>query len=255
MEALEDIQSLYKASDDVERHEFRAFIEHELEGSPGIQALEWIPRVPASERATYEEAARKDGFPEFRIAEREAQGTMVPADIREEYFPVYYVEPYEGNEAALGFDLASNPIRLEALNKSRDTGQGVATARITLVQETEDQFGFLVFEPIYRKGFPVETLVQRRENLMGFALGVFRITDMLEHSLARSGVQTGGPNLDVQLYDRSAPPEQQLLFTTNPVNGAPGQAPTGLSFAMTLDVADRRWELLLTSPNAGLSVW
>ena len=154
VEALEDIQSLYKASKEVGRNEFRAFIEHELAESPGIQALEWIPRVPASERAIFEEAARNDGFPEFQFVKREAQGTMVPADFREEYFPVYYVEPYRGNEAALGFDLASNPIRLEALNKSRDTGHGVATARITLVQETEDQFGFLVFQPIYRKGFP-----------------------------------------------------------------------------------------------------
>ena len=255
VETLEDIESLYKASTEVQRHEFRAFIEHELEKRPGIQALEWIPRVLASERATYEEAARNDGFPEFRFVERETQGTMVRADLREEYFPVYYVEPYKGNEAALGFDLASNPIRLEALNKSRDTGQGVATARITLVQETEDQFGFLVFKPIYRKGFLVETLAQRRENLMGFALGVFRITDMLEHALALSDAHTGGPGLNIQLYDRSAPPEQQLLFTTVPVNGAEGQPSSGLSFTETFDVADRTWELIVTSPVAGLSVW
>ena len=255
VESLEDIQSLYKASEDVERHEFRAFIEHELEERPGIQALEWIPRVAASERAAFEEAARNDGFLEFRIVERESQGTMVPAEFRDEYFPVYYVEPYQGNEAALGFDLASNPIRLEALNKSRDTGQGVATARITLVQETEDQFGFLVFEPIYLKGFPAETLAQRRENLTGFALGVFRISDMLEHSLARSDTQTSGPGLDIQLYDRSAPPEQQLLFTTVPGNGAAAQVQSRLSLSRTFDVAGRNWELILTSPAAGLSVW
>ncbi|MCH8226781.1 MAG: CHASE domain-containing protein, partial [Chloroflexi bacterium] len=255
VETLEDVQSLYKASETVDRHEFRAFIEHELEESPGIQALEWIPRVPASERATYEEAARKDGFTDFRIVEREAQGTMVPAELREEYFPVFYVEPYEGNEAALGFDLASNPIRLEALNKSRDTGQGVATARITLVQETSDQFGFLVFQPIYRKGFPAETLDQKRENLAGFALGVFRITDMIDKSLAATRERTGGPGLDIQLYDRSAPQEQQLLFATYTVSDTARPAPSRLSFAETFDVAGRTWELILTSPGAGLSVW
>ena len=255
VEALQDIRSLYKASDEVERHEFRAFIEHELEESRGIQALEWIPRVLASERAAYEAAARKDGFSEFRIMERGTQGTMVPADIREEYFPVYYVEPYQGNEAALGFDLASNPIRLEALNKSRDTGQGVATARITLVQETQDQFGFLVFQPVYRKGLPAETLDQKRKNLAGFALGVFRITDIVNHSLADVREQTGGSNLDIQLYDRSAPPEQQLLFATSTANGAPVQVPSRLGFAKTFDVAGRTWELILTSPGAGLSVW
>ena len=179
----------------------------------------------------------------------------MPADFREEYFPVYYVEPYQGNEAALGFDLASNPVRLEALNKSRDSGQGVATARITLVQESEDQFGFLVFRPIYRNGFPAETMAQRQENLAGFALGVFRIKDMLEHSLARANGQKGGPVVDIQLYDRSAAPEQQLLFTTVLDNDAAGQAPPRLTFAKAFDVAGRTWELILTSPAAGSSVW
>jgi len=32
---------------------------------------------------------------------------MIPAAPRAQYFPVYLVEPYEGNETALGFDLAS----------------------------------------------------------------------------------------------------------------------------------------------------
>ena len=255
VEAIEDIRSFYQASRLVERVEFRDFVAHELLEHPGIQALEWIPRVPASERAIYEEAARKDGFSEFRIVEREAQGSMMPAEFREVYYPVYYVEPYEGNEAALGFDLASNPVRMEALNKSRDTGQNVATARITLVQESEDQFGFLVFQPIYRNGFAVETLAQRRENLTGFALGVFRIGDMLELAPARPNVENSGPGLDVQLYDRSAPPEQQLLFSTVSANGAAAQAKSRLSFARTISVADRTWELILTSPAEGLSVW
>ena len=98
-------------------------------------------------------------------------------------------------------------------------------------------------------------MAQRRDNLAGFALGVFRIKDMLEHSLARSNVQNGGPGLDIRLYDRSPPREQQLLFTTIPVDGAAGQVPSHLSFARTLDVAGRTWELILTSPAAGLSVW
>ena len=132
LEELHNIDSLYEASLEVERHEFRAFVEHALEKHPGIKALEWIPRVPATERLIYEESARQV-FPQFRILERGTEGSMAPANLREEYYPVYYVEPYEGNEAALGFDLASNPTRLEALNKSRDTGQSVATARIILL--------------------------------------------------------------------------------------------------------------------------
>ena len=61
---------------------------------------------------------------------------MAPAGIREEYFPVYYVEPRRGNEAAIGYDLASNPTRKQALDQARDSGEMTATGRITLVQET-----------------------------------------------------------------------------------------------------------------------
>ena len=39
VEVLEDIRSLYEASHQVERDEFRAFIEHELAEHPGIQAF------------------------------------------------------------------------------------------------------------------------------------------------------------------------------------------------------------------------
>ena len=127
VEALHEIQSFFQASGKVERDGFRAFAKHELAQHPGIQAMEWVPRVPARELAAYEEAARNDGFPEFRVVERNSLGNIAQAKFQEEYFPVFYVEPYEGNEAALGFDLASNPILLQALNKSWDTGQTVAT--------------------------------------------------------------------------------------------------------------------------------
>jgi len=144
-----------------------------------IQALEWIPRIIHSERTTYVSEQRKE-YPEFEITERKEQGHMVTAEEREEYFPVYFVEPLIGNEAAFGFDLASNPARLDALEKSRDTATPQATASITLVQEHENQKGFLAFLPIY-KGTP-STVAKRRDNLMGFVLGVYRISNIFTSS-------------------------------------------------------------------------
>jgi len=120
-----------------------------------IQALEWIPRVLHSERVLYETRNRQD-FPGFQITERESQGHMVRAKERAEYYPVYYVEPLIGNEAAFGFDLASNPTRYEALENSRDYNCPLATARIKLVQENESQKGFLAFLPLYKDKLPTE---------------------------------------------------------------------------------------------------
>ena len=175
---------------------------------------------------------------------------MVPAAAREEYFPVYFVEPYEGNEIALGFDLASNPTRLEALNKSRDTGEAVATARITLVQEQEDQFAFLVFLPIYQNGSPTASLAQRRENLIGFALGVFRIKDIVDQSLACASSEEILSEIDIQLHDRSAPQGQQMLLSGTRGTDTRGQVRTVFRFAKVIDVAGRNWEVIVTSSTS-----
>lgn len=42
------------------RDEFRTLVKSYLLRKPGIQALEWIPRVRDAERAAYETAARED---------------------------------------------------------------------------------------------------------------------------------------------------------------------------------------------------
>ena len=248
---LELLGSFYAGSQKVERAEFQTFVKPFLLHHGCVQAMEWIPRVRDAERAAYEEAARQEGFPDFHIAERQAQGRMVRAARRDEYFPVYFVEPYEGNEIALGFDLASNPTRLEALNRSRDTGKMTATARITLVQETRRQLGFLIFLPVYRKGARADSVQDRRANLEGFVLGVFRIGDLLESALS----QLEPRGVDVALYDKSAPVgERFLAFHSSRLRQVPAEmpddadahAPRGLHRAATLDVAGRKWLVLCT---------
>lgn len=209
IEVIHSIRSLYDATRKVERAEFRVFVAHELtEEYHGFQALEWIPRVAAADRVAFEEAARADGLAGFRFTERTNQGPMVAAAARAEYFPVYFVEPLAGNEAAVGFDLGSNPSRLAVLNKARDSGETVATGRITLVQETGDQYGLLVFEPIYAQGVPVDTVAQRRDALQGFALGVLRLGDIITGAIE----DKHRGSVELYLFDQSAPLDEQLLF-------------------------------------------
>ena len=143
-----------------------------------IQAFSWIPRIRHVDRATAEKQAQEI-FPHFEILQR-SLGKLTPAVERPEYFPVYFLSPYIGNEPALGFDLASNAVRLQALEKSRDSGELQATASITLIQETTDQKGFLVFLPLYRGS--QATLELRRKNLIGFITCVYRIVDIFSHS-------------------------------------------------------------------------
>lgn len=53
------ISSFYAASKEVDRLEFRTFTKPFLSTHSGVQAFEWIPRVPDDQRAAYEKAAQQ----------------------------------------------------------------------------------------------------------------------------------------------------------------------------------------------------
>jgi signal transduction histidine kinase len=166
------LAQLYAASKDITREEFKTYIETFEPGLTNIHAMQWIPRVLSEERSAYETAARKDGLQGFQFTELNRQGELVSARVRDEYYPVYYVEPYAGNEAALGLDVASEEIRRIALQQARDSGQYVATLKVVLVQGQEPSPGILTFYPVYRQGAVVDTVAERRQYLEGFFSGV-----------------------------------------------------------------------------------
>ncbi|MBD0269184.1 MAG: CHASE domain-containing protein, partial [Cyanobacteria bacterium Co-bin8] len=206
-ELLLSLGDLYRVADNqVSQTDFHRFVQRALSSYPGIQALEWAPRVPAPERAAYEQALALQGsFEQASILERNAAGAMVPAAPRSEYIPVTYIEPWQGNEVAMGYDLASDTTRQVALDLARDTGAIAFTARIQLVQETADnQYSFLVFLPVYSQ--PASTLEARRQHLEGYILGVFRVADVVEEAL-----QDLNFGIDFYLYDQTASSDEQFL--------------------------------------------
>jgi PAS domain S-box-containing protein len=237
---LVSLGALYDASPDVGRKQFGQFAGPLLAPNQAIQALEWIPRVPRRLRQKYEAEARQDGLPSFQFTERVSPAQMTRAGERAEYFPVFYVAPLKGNEKALGYDLYSDPIRREALRSSVDSGQMVATNRIKLVQETSDQYGFLVFRPVYRGGIELAGPEARQAALTGFALAVFRIADIVEKAGATPSSASG---LGLAIFDRDANPREKLLYPKGAELDGTGDLPRGFRAARTISVAGRTWEL------------
>jgi PAS domain S-box-containing protein len=242
LEVLFSLEALHRVSQAMDRGRFRVVARQALERHSGIQALEWAPRVTAVERAGYEESARHDGHRDFHITDVDGRGRRTAAGERSEYFPVYFVEPLEGNEEALGLDLASDPIRRAALERSRDTGVIHATAGITLVQEREGQQGFLVCLPVYR-GQP-GSAADRRATLEGFMVGVYRIADIFDAAL---GVAEGTwGDIDISLTDDAD--GNRTLYRRDGTTGAP--ATPGVEHRSRLAVAGRDWTVV-ASPAAG----
>lgn len=101
---------------------------------------------------------------------------MINAKVRDEYFPVYYVDPFIGNQNAFGYDLASEEVRYTSLKSSQLQGRPIVSSRIKLVQEKTDSEGCLAFLPIYNENMLEKNY--KPENLKGFVLGVFKYSEI-----------------------------------------------------------------------------
>ncbi len=246
---IESIAGLYNSSVVVEREEFRRFVAGPLASHKEILALEWIPSVSDEERASFEQNAIKSGFNGFQFTERKEQGIMIRAGERARYYPVFYLEPFEGNEAALGYDLGSDPTRLKAIERSTRTGQTTSSSRITLVQETGDQVGFMILSPVFTRGTSLASAEDREKNLAGFTLGVFRIGDLIEKSLE----DTRKEKIGFYIFDETSSPEKEFLYhhsadsgdkESEPLSDLSGQIQDKDHFVTTLDIPDRKWSIV-----------
>ena len=183
LDAVLALSDYMKAFSAVERSSFASFVNRPLSVHPSLQLLAWAPRVPQDERRNYEAQARTETDASFEITERGPGGELRKAVERSEYFPAFYVEPTAGNEAALGFDLASGPSIRAALDRGRDTGEMIVTSYAGLTGRNSSELGLLAIVPIYQNSSKPTTLESRRQLLQGFILGVFRGQDIFQTSL------------------------------------------------------------------------
>lgn len=210
-----------------------------------IQALEWIPIVKGYQRASVEgEAATR--IPGFVFTERVATGEMVRATARPVYYPVYYLEPIAGNEAALGYDLGSNTVRLDAIHRARDTGGLQLSEGLKLVQANDEQRGLLSFIPVYQIVSP-QTVQQRQETLLGFVLGVFKLDEILSATYV-SGEEE---KMMYTLIDVGAPADNKVLYKQFNLGNQQQSLETEYSYTHSvLDRGGRRWVLEATPTKA-----
>ena len=255
LDVVHSLEAFYTGSVEVNRAEFEVFSQHLLNRHKGIQALGWNPHVRRNEREQYEQSAREAGFSQFDITERAPDRSLIVATERDDYYPVYFVVPHEGNEPAFGFDVGSNDARLKALIECRDSGQQVATEPIRLVQQSEEGAGILVFMPIYKNGASKATTTDRRNHLLGFVSGVFRVPDIIHATLP--GIDQASYDLTIFDTDKSA--ADPTVYQTR-LGGAPSKAIEAIAplartirWTQTLPLAGRQWQFDFVPNNRFLA--
>jgi len=251
-EELHSIGRFYAASNLVERAEFRAFVEGILSHRLAVQALIWARHVPGARRTAFEKSARRAGLHGFAVTERGEDGRPVLAAGRAEYYPVWYLEPSQGDDFLFGLDLGSDETYRKAFAEACDTGNLVATARTTLAGGSRPPVAVGLVLPIYRAGTPLLAGPElRRASLLGFVVEVLRVDDLVAEAVSDPAL--GG--LRLRLVD----PEGegvQLLGTYPPPPGRPASTAIGLPergalpslhYGAQLILPQRRWNATLTA--------
>ncbi|SMC40183.1 sensor domain CHASE1-containing protein [Fulvimarina manganoxydans] len=206
----------------------------------GIQGIGYAQSIETGDEATFDRTlAQTYGndrgiFPE-----------ATDMDVRT---PIRLLEPQDRrNQAAIGYDMFSDPIRRSAILRSAVTGLPSATAPVQLVQEIDEnrQRGFLIYLPL--REVSSGSLLGTAEAILaadGFIYAPFRAGDLVFAALSV------GQDLPVslQLYDSAIAPES-LLFET------PGRDTGGIhpfSTVRRLSAGGRSW-ILAMRPDASFA--
>lgn len=206
-EAVFALGRLFVASEVIYPREFFAFTDPWLRRHPSLVSLEWIPEVP-SERRTHFEKSVRSYYPEYSI--RAFPGSVVDSVSMHKkgdlHYPVQYLNPPAANEGLLGLDFATDPRRLETLQRARRTGEIAVSQRLPLAERGEGRYGTFII-------CPVDNL-QRPEwqdgggPYRGFAVLTLRIGEVVEETM-RTQPPVG---FDLWIIDRSAPAGEQFLY-------------------------------------------
>ena len=193
--------ALFAATGMPSRKQWQAYVERlELDQTlPGILGTGFALMVPREARAAHEQSIRAEGFADYAIT---------PPGNRDVLSSIVYLEPFTGpNLRAFGYDMFSDPIRREAMERARDTGQPALSQKVTLVQETGSgvQPGFLIYFPVYDTARPPDTIAGRRAALIGFVYSPFRAFDLIEGTF-----NVPGQIVEVELFDGEPVPENLL---------------------------------------------
>ena len=250
---LETLQHYFYKTD-VDANEFRAVSTPLLARSPWQSTFAWLPRVTQPLREAFENSP--SGLDGISIRELDAQGRVVKASPRGEYFPLAWAQPEAGREALIGIDHSHDAQRGTALARAIASHAMSATPLLSSIANSPE--GRLV-QTLY---VPVdnEAVSQLWPTDPGRVRGVVTATLDLAVLLQASLAQMGVREQTLLLFDPAAAGSDALLWQ----DGQPlqiveaaervqfaRQIEGGVSVHHDIRVADRHWAMLSRPAWAG----
>jgi PAS domain S-box-containing protein len=231
---------LFAASDAVTKSEFKTFSDQLAlyQQYQGVQGIAYAIRITEPDKEAEIQRIVREGVSNFSIR------PLNPS--RSEYYVIAYFEPEDAqNNAAIGFDVFSEPMRRAAMEKARDTGRPQATKRLVLADgdEYSQQPGFVLYVPIYKNGLPHHTVSQRRQNIQGFIFSPFRANDLLGEIYKAERAD----DIRLVVYEGEKEDPSSILYDSNGVRSEAKNHKPFYARSVPLEIAGQRWTLSFSS--------
>ena len=239
LQALEALRSVVAASPVLRRERVHDMAAPWLR-SGSLQAMGWSARVPRDQLASFEAAARAEGFSGYRVFDRNEPAAPATSAGRP-VIALRYIEPLRGNEGALGVNAMSIPAARAALDAAVRSGEAAGTAVFRLTQRSADSApsGVVFYQPVYA-GTPVDAPA-REAALRGVVFVTLAVDTLLAHAL-----RPFPPYLRVCIVDATTPGPTPVLAATRGCE----HAAHAMRHEHPLSLGGREWRLhIFASPS------
>lgn len=230
IEELGSIGRYFDASEQVNRVQFKTFVSDLLNREGGFLALVWTPVVTPHQRHSFEfESSNELGF-EYRIKNFQHHGKPSATHAAEFLTPVLFVEPFEKNRSALGFNLSSEKSRLNAFRKAIEERRVIATQRLTLIHQNNDTTGFLLVNPVF----------DENDKLQGFVIGRMSARQVMHDALTNKHV----PDFVIKLLETDNEKQPMIVSYGNYDDIYSDESATAaLKYQRYIEFAGQNWEV------------
>jgi signal transduction histidine kinase len=214
VEVLESVRALHALSDAVNQAAMDEFIEKGLVHQHAVLgAFGLTQRISPWLRAALEEQAKAQPETGYRFLQQGSDGTWVPSEPRNAYYPLTWQNRKDALNIPVGFDFSS-------LSEARRTTDRIEQTRRTALVPSPVSFpgaatnSYWVFAPVV-PGRVEANPMYMPDAVIGFAVAVLHPETILKRVAARSSLSSPGLRLNLMI-----PPDPKAKETIQLVNGS-----------------------------------
>jgi diguanylate cyclase (GGDEF)-like protein len=237
------INGFLAEGDQVNRARFKAYANSLALGPnfSGVQAVGFSKFVPRNQVDAHVKAMRDSGLARYGIH---------PAGVRDVYAPIVQIEAANDRlSGSYGYDPLTNPERQQAMRRSAESGSPSISrvAKSQLWGSEFDSRDCVLHLPLYRGGDTPDTPQGRRVAIVGWAIAILRVSDLMASLYGERRTE-----LHLSLHDSVDASAESLLFDS--ANGAFLSGDSNLAATEYLSIGGATWVLTVRSRSSASDV-